>query len=144
MIWLQEYTLEEVKNNIRREMSTISRQEFQTVDKDFRRCTSFGQEGNNFSITGITGQFMLHFLKVITTSFLFASFTDSYNSQESTMTSHSRSVGREPIFQAGKQNLLHVDNSFYLFLIVTFLHLGHQILILNVGDFEANFSAIDV
>jgi len=120
MIWLQEYTLEEVKNNIRREMSTISRQEFQAVDTDFRPYTSFGQDGNIFSICCITGQFMLHSLNVITTNLLFPSFTDCYNSQESTMTSHSRSVGLEPIFQAGKQNLVHVDNIFYLFLIVTF------------------------
>ena len=142
---LQEYTYDEVRNNIRREISTISRQEFQMVDKDFRPCTSFGQEGNIFSICSITGQFKLHFLNVITTSLLFTSFTNCYTSRDSTydVTVAERRVGAY-LSSRTWRSPLHIDNIFYLFFICIFQQLGHQILVLNVGDFEANFSAIDV
>jgi hypothetical protein len=72
MIRLQEYTLEELRKDIRREMSTICEQELQTENKGFRRCTSIGHEGNIFKICCINGQLMLHFRKVITISLLFA------------------------------------------------------------------------
>jgi len=58
MIPLQEYTLEELRNNLHLEISTISIEEPQKVN-------------------GYSSEFLLHFLKVIITANLFlASFTD--------------------------------------------------------------------
>ena len=139
------HTLEQLRNNFH-EISTISRQEVKRVNNTFAGIlTAYGQEGNIFSICSITGQFKLHFLNVITTSLLFTSFTNCYTSRDSTydVTVAERRVGAY-LSSRTWRSPLHIDNIFYLFFICIFQQLGHQILVLNVGDFEANFSAIDV
>ena len=69
--------LEEIRNYIRREISTISGQEFQRLNT----CSAgvlpaFSREGNVFSFCCSTGGFLLDFLKVIVTANIFLAFTD--------------------------------------------------------------------
>jgi hypothetical protein len=72
------HTLEELRYNIRREISTISGEEFQKVQKSSAVVLSaFVQEGNIFSTCRSTGNVLLEFLKVaVTANLLFASFTN--------------------------------------------------------------------
>jgi hypothetical protein len=71
------HTLEELRNNIRHDTSTISTQEHQKVTSSVVVLSAFCQEGNIFSICCSTDEFLLDFLKVMITENLFlASFTD--------------------------------------------------------------------
>jgi hypothetical protein len=79
VIPLQEYyTLEELRNNFRREISTTSREEPQKVNAfSSVLLSAFGQQGNIFSMCGYISEFLSPFLKVIVTTNLFlASITD--------------------------------------------------------------------
>jgi hypothetical protein len=59
------HTPEEL-SNVRLEISTVSREKLQSVNSSvFHRCTSsFGQEGNIFSVFYCTGEFLLDFLQI--------------------------------------------------------------------------------
>jgi hypothetical protein len=72
------HTLKEIRNNIRRETSTVSEQEHLRVKTSSAVVlTTFGQQGNISSICCRTGDFLLDFIKVIITANVFlASFTD--------------------------------------------------------------------
>jgi len=79
------HTLYEHRNNIRSEISTISGQELQREDNDFRsHREGIGQEGNIFIICCSTWEFLLYFLTAIITVNLFIhSFADCYTSRDS-------------------------------------------------------------
>ena len=79
------HTLYELRNSIGSEISTISGQELQRGDNDFRSYgEGIGQEGNIFVICCNTGEFLLDFLTAIITVKLFIdSFTDCYTFRDS-------------------------------------------------------------
>jgi hypothetical protein len=79
------HTLEEVRHDIRREISTVSGEEFQKVNNVFRRYTEcIWSGGQHFSICCSTGEFLLDFIKVITTAIAYrlAPFTHCYPNRD--------------------------------------------------------------
>jgi hypothetical protein len=64
------HTLEELRNNIRREISAISWKNSRELTSSCSAGTlsAFGQESNIFSICCSAGAFLLHFLKAILTA----------------------------------------------------------------------------
>ena len=72
MIPLQEYTHEELRNNFRHEISTISREEPQKVNAfPSGLLSAFRQQVNIFSMSCYSREFLLHIIKVIITANLF-------------------------------------------------------------------------
>jgi hypothetical protein len=84
MLW-NHHTAEELRKNIRREIATISEEELQRIINDVfcRYMESIRSGGNIFSICCSPGEFLLHFLKIISTAIIcLALFTDHYPSQD--------------------------------------------------------------